>query len=190
MICNESYYGLTRNFKFTDLWEDADSFLEDYNDCGIPTTISDDSAKTLFYLLFARYGYSTSASPNREQFKYSLFSIIFQYGPTWEKRLEIQKDLREANLEELSGGATQVFSHGFNPATKVTSNEIIENVDDQNISRFKKGKLETYSLLWDMLKTDVTNEFLERFKKLFKLVVEPELPLWYETQVIEEGEDD
>ena len=41
---------------FTDIWEDKDEFLYDYKHVGIPTTISDANATTLYYLLYARYG--------------------------------------------------------------------------------------------------------------------------------------
>lgn len=52
---------------FTDIWEDADSFLEDYKDSGIPTSISDASATTLFYLLYARHGNSAIGNLDETQ---------------------------------------------------------------------------------------------------------------------------
>ena len=75
---------------FTEIWEDSDSFLADYQDIGIPTTISTTNATTLYYLLYAKYGNSPIANFDENQFKYKIFTIIFQYGPTWEKRLDIQ----------------------------------------------------------------------------------------------------
>ena len=84
--------------KFTDFYSNVDAFLQDYKSNGLPTTISDANAKTLFFLLYAKYGNSSISNLDENQFKYRLFSIIFQYGPTWEKRLSIQDRLR--NLEE------------------------------------------------------------------------------------------
>ena len=65
----QSFY----NFKFTDIYKDIDTFLEDYNNNGIPTVISQESATTLFYLLYARYGNSTLSNSDTNQFKYKLF---------------------------------------------------------------------------------------------------------------------
>ena len=67
---------------FTDIWEEATDFLADYAAVGIPTTISTQSATTLYYLLYARYGNNPIANWDEEQFKYKVFGIVFQYGPT------------------------------------------------------------------------------------------------------------
>ena len=75
---------------FNEIWEDADSFLEDYNNVGIPTTISTQSATTLYYLLYAKYANNPLANYDENQFKYKVFSLIYSYGPTWEKKLSIQ----------------------------------------------------------------------------------------------------
>lgn len=66
----------------TEIWEEAEDFVYDYKHVGIPTTISDANATTLFYLLYARYGNNPIANYDENQFKYKMFSIIFQYGPT------------------------------------------------------------------------------------------------------------
>lgn len=67
---------------FTEIYQDATSFLSDYQTLGIPTTISTTNATTLYYLLYARYGNNPIANFDQEQWKYKIFSIIFQYGPT------------------------------------------------------------------------------------------------------------
>jgi len=98
---------------FTEVYDSADKFVYDYKNVGIPTTISDANATTLYYLIYARYGNSPIANMDITQFKYKLFSIIFQYGPTWEKRLDVQKTLRDMNLADLlnDGGLTELFTH-------------------------------------------------------------------------------
>ena len=73
-----SLYGSYRQKKFTDVYESVEQFLADYKDCGIPTTISDSSAQTLFYLLYGSYGNDVVASSDINRFKYKLFSIILQ----------------------------------------------------------------------------------------------------------------
>lgn len=180
-------YGNYRNRKFTDLWEQADDFINDYTDCGVPTTIKEETAITLYYLLYARYGNSTIASADENQFKYKVFATIFQYGPTWEKRLEVQKELREMSIEELQTSAMAVYNHSMNPSTAPKNDdwELLPTVNDQNVTRHKRSKIDAYALLTSLLQTDVTNEFLTKFKPLFMTVVSPELPLWYITGEIE-----
>ena len=97
---------------FTEVFDDAGTFVYYYTNIGIPTTISDANATTLYYLLYARYGNSPIANYDEEQFKYKIFSIIFQYGPTWEKRLDVQKTLRDMQLSDLvdNGQLSELFS--------------------------------------------------------------------------------
>ena len=85
----------------TDVWSDASGFLTDYQNVGIPTTISNQNATTLYYLLYAKYGNTPIANYDENQWKYKMFSVIFQYGPTWEKRLDIQTTLRGLQLSDL-----------------------------------------------------------------------------------------
>ena len=85
----------------TEVWNSDSEFLTDYQAVGIPTTISNQNATTLYYLLYARYGNTPIANYDENQWKYKMFSIIFQYGPTWEKRLDIQTTLRGLQIADL-----------------------------------------------------------------------------------------
>ena len=85
----------------TEVWSEASAFLTDYQNAGIPTTISNQNATTLYYLLYAKYGNTPIANYDENQWKYKMFSIIFQYGPTWEKRLDIQTTLRGLQIADL-----------------------------------------------------------------------------------------
>lgn len=105
---------------FTDVFDDAGSFVYYYKNIGIPTTISDANARTLYYLLYARYGNNPIANYDEEQFKYKIFSVVFQYGPTWEKRLSVQETLRGLQLSDLvdDGQLSELFSsQGSNSVT-------------------------------------------------------------------------
>ena len=105
---------------FTDIFDDAGSFVYYYKNIGIPTTISDANARTLYYLLYARYGNNPIANYDEEQFKYKIFSVVFQYGPTWEKRLSVQETLRGLTLADLvdDGQLSELFSsQGSNSST-------------------------------------------------------------------------
>lgn len=182
MICN-SLYGNYRQVKFTDIYTKVEDFLADYASNGISPTISTASATTLFYLLYAQYGNSTIASSDTNRFKYHLFSIIFAYGPTWEKRLEIQSALRELNLEEITKGTTQINNQALHPGTEPSTQTLDElpAINQQVVTKYKKDKISGYATLLDLLETDVTMDFIAKFKRLFLTVVQPELPLWYAT---------
>lgn len=183
---NNSLYGNYRQVKFTDVWKDVNSFLTEYQNNGIKTTISQQSAQTLYYLLYSRFGNSTIASSDTNRFKYDVWGTIFSYGPTWEKRLEIQEKLRGLSDDELFTGATQIFNHAYNPGTAPSTSTLDEltAINEQNTNKNKKDKLNAYAMLMSLLEIDVTQQFLDKFKKLFLTVVQPELPLWYATDVI------
>lgn len=183
---NNSLYGNYRQVKFTDVWKDVNSFLTEYQNNGIKTTISQQSAQTLYYLLYSRFGNSTIASSDTNRFKYDVWGTIFSYGPTWEKRLEIQEKLRGLSDDELFTGATQIFNHAYNPGTAPSTSTLDEltAINEQNTNKNKKDKLNAYAMLMSLLEIDVTQQFLDKFKKLFLTVVQPELPLWYTTDTI------
>ena len=180
---NDFLYGSYRNRKFCNIWEDVEDFLADYKDNGIPTTITDESATTLFYLLYAQYGNSTIASSDENQFKYKVFSTIFQYAPSWEKRLEIQKQLRGLSIDELMDGGKAIYNQANHPNQAPTTDTLdeIPYINQQNVTKYKKSKIDAYTMIINLLKTDVTAELIDKFKKLFLTIVSPELPLYYVT---------
>lgn len=291
---------------FTEVFEDAATFVYTYNHIGIPVTISDANATTLYYLLYARYGNTPIANYDEEQFKYKIFSVVFQYGPTWEKRLSVQKTLRDFQLADLidDGQMSELFSdqgttsstssgttgntrtlntqeantgtatttktgtqglahtgtvgvvgdtediknHAYNPSTTPAANAYsplgyineqhatkndaestttynntdttTNNLTDQltnNLNRadtgtitdagtngnttsgsdsksgsssrtLTVGKLKAYERLLDLLDTDVTGEFISKFKICFKQFVLPEKTWIYVTEVDEDEE--
>lgn len=183
---NKSLYGNYRQVKFTDVYPDVATFLAEYNNNGIKTTISQDSATTLYYLIYSRFGNSVIASSDTNRFKYDLFGTIFSYGPTWEKKLDIQEKLRNLTDDELFAGATQIYNHAYNPGTAPSTGTLDElpAINEQNTSKYKKDKMSGYAMLVNLLDTDVTESFISKFKKLFITVVQPELPLWYATDII------
>ena len=109
----------------TDVWSQASEFLTDYQNIGIPTTISAQNATTLYYLLYARYGNTPIANYDENQWKYKMFSIIFQYGPTWEKRLDIQNTLRGLQISDLvdNGSFHELFSHNASETSSKTGSD-------------------------------------------------------------------
>ena len=260
----------------TEIWDEASDFLTDYQNVGIPTTISTQNATTLYYLLYARYGNTPIANYDENQWKYKIFSVIFQYGPTWEKRLSMQETLRSMQLADLldngsirelfeseesgsssdsyskdstneaSGGTTStgtvqietdndvedIKNHAFNPGTAPAANAYspLGYINEQNATKnvldgsqtttnnlagtstnsgesheegegtgsstrnlgserntvLSAGKLKAYEKLLELLDSDVTGEFISKFKICFKQFVMPERTWIYVTDVDEE----
>ena len=109
----------------TDVWSQASDFLTDYQNAGIPTTISNQNATTLYYLLYAKYGNTPIANYDENQWKYKMFSVIFQYGPTWEKRLDIQTTLRGLQIADLidNGSYRESSSHSGSETSSKTGSD-------------------------------------------------------------------
>ena len=181
MICNETVYGIFRTRTFTQIYDSAEAFKEDYETCGIPTTISEESLTTLFYLLYARYGNSNISSSDENQFRYKVFSTIFMYGPAWEKRLDIQKKLRDLKESDIFKGSTAIYNTALNPETAPGTDEL-NYINSQNTTKYTKSKLEGYAILTELIKTDVTEAFIGKFKKLFLNILAPQAPLLYATE--------
>lgn len=183
-----SLYGNFRTRTFTDIYTTLDSFKEDYSTCGIPTTLSDESLTTLYYLLYARYGNSNVASSDENQFKYKVFSTVFMYGPAWQKRLDLQRKLINLEDDEVVKGTTAIYNTALNPGTQPSTQtlEELNYINSQNTTKYKKSKLEGYASLYSLIETDVTEEFISKFKKLFITIVEPELPLWYSENTLDD----
>lgn len=176
------------NLTFSDVFSTADEFKAEYEASTLSTQLSkikSESVDILYYLLYARYGNSVIASFDENQFKYKVFSIIFQYGPTWERKLEAQKVIRELSDDDITKGSKRVNNRSYNPSTAPSTDTLEElpTINEQYTDGWRKSKLEGYASLLTLLETDVTEEFLSRFKKLFITIVEPNLPLWYESEV-------
>lgn len=137
--------------------------------------LSDGTLQQLYYLIYARYNESHIVATNVEQWKARFWSITFQFAPTWQKRLEIQQNLRDLTENEIRTGIVQKVTRGFNPSTipsgPNTGDQEIDSVDSQSLMKYSKGKLEGYSNLTDLLKTDVTVNFLAKYKPLFRTVL-------------------
>ena len=116
----------TKNFE--DIYDSVETFMADYGTLGLPKTISDQNAQILLYLLFSRYGNSPIANYDENQFKVKLQATIWQFGPTWEKRLDIQDKLRKLTDSELSTGTTTTnVSTGSSEGTSSDTGSSIKN---------------------------------------------------------------
>ena len=176
------------NVKLTDVWSEAATFVNDCQNCGIPMPVTEQSLTTLFYLLYARYGNDIIASSDVNRFKYAVYSIIFESGGTWQRKIEIQDSLRKLTESDLMTGSTQIYNNATNPGTKVDDTGLLSGINNQNQAFNKRDKMNAYGMLYETLRDDVTSTFLSKFNKLFLKVVAPQVPLWYATPISEEEE--
>lgn len=161
--------------KFTDIYSDYATFETDYTSSPLNGAITNSNLQILYYLLYAKYGNSYITNMDENQFKFKLFSIIWKYGPTWEKKLEIQGNLRELSEDALLVGAKAIYNHAFNPETTPSTQDLDEltYINDQNTTNYKKSVMDAYGQLWGLLATDVTESFLANFSVLFKKFISP-----------------
>lgn len=169
---------------FTEVWDSYEDFASDLGNSPFNGCITSDNEEILFYLLYGRYGNNPIANRDISQWKYKMFSVIFQYGPTWEKRMAIQSELRGLTGDDLLKGSRAIYNHAFNPSTTPSTSSLDELtfINDQNTTNYKKSKMDAYEQLMALLEVDVTEEFLNKFKKCFKVFVAPEEPLLYVTE--------
>ena len=85
-----------------------------------------------------------------------------------------------------------MYNHAENPQTAPTTQttDELDYINEQNVNKYKKGKLDAYALLMGLIKNDVTEAFLVRFKPCFLVVVAPQVPLWYVTPVDDSTSDE
>ena len=179
---------------FVEIFESYNDFYYYYLNCGIPTTIQSDSPdkesnlKTLYYLLYAKYGNNHITNLDEDQWICKVFSVIFEYGPTWEKRLSIKSKLRNISDADLLKGAKAIYNHAYNPSTTPSTASLTEltYINDQNTTNYVKSEMDAYTQLWNLLATDVTEAFLSRFSVLFKKFISPFVKIEEDTQ--ESGE--
>ena len=167
---------------FAELFDDYDDFKTEYTVTqkfpmviGADDTSGVSNLQILYYLLYSKFGNSPIANYDENQFKTKLGAVIWQYGPAWEKRLDIQTQIRELTADDLLQGAKAIHNHAFNPSTEPStlSPGELNYINEQNTTQYKKTKMDAYGQLWSLIATDVTEEFLARFKPLFKTFVKP-----------------
>lgn len=181
---------------FTEVWDSAEEFKTDLAASAFAGCMQDgstqgqpDNVSLLYYLLYSKYGNNPIANNDINQFKYKIFSVMYQYGPTWEKKIDIQAKIRNLTETDLMTGAKAVYNTALNPGTapSTASTEELTYINSQNTTNLKRGKMEAYGMLWDMLDDSLTAKFIDRFAICFKKFVYPEQPLLY---VSEDEEDE
>ena len=101
-----------------------------------------------------------------------------------------------------TGTDTTINNHAFNPSTAPSTQDTNElnYIDQQQVAKgsntstisgtdskttgqtVTKSKMDAYAQLWDLVATDVTNDYINKFKKCFKQFVAPERRMIYVTE--------
>lgn len=167
------------NPSFPEVFKSPDEFVEAYRGCGIPPLIKDESARTLYYLIYSKFGQTPIKSNDPNLFAYRVFQTIFQFAPAWEKKLEIQAEIRKLSLEagsELFKGGKVVYNHAYHDSSAPSTDtlEELNFIDSQNTSNYKKSMPEGYAILQNILADDVTSSLLNKFTPLFSQWLKPD----------------
>lgn len=185
-----SYYGGYRTRTFCDIFPDFETFQNEYNQTALKVRFTPESQKGLtlaqfYYMMYAHYGNSHIAYSDEKQFKYYMYSIMYQYGPAAIRKREVQDAVVSLSEGEITAGGKAIYNHSYNPSTMPTTSTLEEltTINDQNTTNYKKSKLEGYSMLMAVIETDVIDEFIHKFKRLFIKVLAPDYPLLYSTEV-------
>lgn len=175
---NKRYLPSYDTLTFTEIWESADDFKADYSASALKssTALTTAQQEIVYYLLFGKYGNNPIANYDVTQWKYKIWSIIYAYAPTYFKKEEIQEALRALDLDELRESQKTILNHAFNPsnAPSTATTDELDYLNDQNVTKGTRNKADAYANLWGMLRTNLTEEFINRFKYCFKLVVDSE----------------
>ena len=121
----------------------SSDFVDDYKASPLYINeLSDTTLGILYCLLVAKYGKNPIANKTEDLFKIKAYSIIFQYGPTWNKKLDLQKKIRGLTDAELMLGTTTIYNQASNPETAPTTDTLdeITYINNQNTQKFKKNK--------------------------------------------------
>ena len=134
-----------------------------------------DNLQLLYYLLYAKYGNNNITNLDETQWVYKVFSTIYKYGPTWQKKIELQANLRGLTSSQLEQGAKAIYNKALNPETTPSTQSLKEltYINEQNTANQIKSPTESIKQLYVLLETDVTEEFLLEFKPLFKKFISP-----------------
>lgn len=200
MIDESLFQYLGDNITFSQLWSTSEQFIKAYKEIGFPQTytledgsihdyVTDDNLQLIWLLMIGRFADSTIKPYNTYgAFQVRFMSRIWQHAPAWLKDLDIQNNLRALSLEDgsqLFEGSKAIYNHAFNPGTAPSTQDTNELnfVNEQNVTKYKKSKIEGLALLTDLLKKDVTEAFLRRFDDLFKTIIYSGRTLEYVTTI-------
>ena len=190
-----SYYGGYRTRTFANIFPSFEEFKSSYEATSLVVPFTPDynptdpeakqglTLKQLYYMLYAHYGNSHIAYSDENQFKYYMYSIIYQYAPTVIRKREIRCSLLKLSDAQLIEGGKAIYNSALNPGTEpsVASLEELLYINSQNTTNYKKSMVEGLTGFLAVLDDDPIDSFIHKFKQLFIQVLSPDYPLLYET---------
>jgi hypothetical protein len=159
---------------FLEIFDDSDSFVNGYKASPLYNNeLTDATLVVIYSLLVAKYGKNPIANKDSDLFKNKVYSVLFKYGPTWNKKLDLQKKLRALTDTELMLGTTTIYNRASNPEQAPTTDTLDEltYINDQNTQKFKKNKSQAYAELYSILRDDITDSFINQFRYCFRNIV-------------------
>lgn len=171
---------LTTDMTFNDVFEDSDTFLSEwaltpFSNTNLGELLDDTTLELIYILLYNKYGNNEIANFSVNQFKSKLFGIVWAYGPVWLKKLQIQEKIQDLDLDDADvyKGSTALYNHAMHDETAPSTDteEEMPYINDQNVTKYKKAPLEGLMLLADTLNDRLTDDFVNKFRKLFKTFV-------------------
>lgn len=154
---------------FKELYKTREDFVEDILNSFASKSLDNESLNLLYGLLYAKHANDPIANRDINQTKAMIQSIIFRFGPSWKKKLDIQEKLRNLTEEEICTGSKSISNRALNPSNDPSASgleEIIE-INEQNTNKIRRSRIEGYALLISVIQNDVTTEFINKFKECF-----------------------
>lgn len=171
---------LTTNMTYSDVFPTSDTFIAQWKETPFYSTnlgglINDTTLELIYVLLYNKYGNNQIVNFSVNQFKSKLFGITWAYGPVWLKKIKIQEKIQALNLDsaDIYKGSTALYNHAMHDETAPSTDteEEMPYINDQNVTKYKKAPLEGLMLLADTLNDRLTDDFINKYRKLFKTFV-------------------
>lgn len=164
-------------FTFKDIFPDVDTFVDYVSNAGpLQDEINDeDLLAQFYYMMWAKYGNCPIAKSDSEQWGLDLIFTMNAYLPTFVKKEEIQKELRTLTVDDVREGFKNIYNKAYNPSTTPSTgtDEELPYVNEQNVNKTKKNVVDSLSSLWEMLHTNLWEDLMRKFQKLFSKIVSP-----------------
>ena len=140
------------------------------------TLFTDTMIDLNYQLLYNKYGGTPIANSNVNQAKLRIIGVMWTYGPNWIQKLKIQEKLRSLGLDDSSDiykGSSAIYNHANNPETAPSTDtlEEITYINDQNTTKYKRSRLEGLAQLMELLSDSFTDDYLNKFRKIFQQFV-------------------
>ena len=187
---HNGYYGAYQTRTFGEIFPSDTAFANFYSTCGIPAMLESGTAynkfniNTIYALLCANYMNSHIKSSSEDRFKLKVMEIIYKLGPTWQREMYLQDQIRKMTMEDMMKGSDALYNHARHPDTEpaTSAREHLPYIDEQNATLYNKDKVK--ALLENMTALDdrTTDRFLSKFKNLFIQIAYPGRTLDYESE--------